>query len=39
MLEAIENKINKTNLHFSTKKLTINDVSSMLEADGWTIDK
>lgn len=29
--------LNENNLHFGNKKLTINDMQSALEEDGWTL--
>lgn len=37
MLEAIETE--KTELHFATKKVTINEANEMLENEGWTLNQ
>lgn len=37
MLEAIETE--ETELHFASKKVTINEVNEMLENQGWTLNQ
>lgn len=38
MFEAIEIETEENELHFATKDIKINDMKSMLEAQGWTLN-
>lgn len=38
MLESIKTSMNQNELHFSAKKVTINDMADMLSEDGWVAE-
>lgn len=37
LMQTVENAMNESNLNFGDRKLSIDDVQSALEEDGWTL--